>query len=345
MVEDIVRSAVLQSLRNDRELHEGVQAGSLNGCETRQGSFIEDTDAKHGSVNKPSSVSKDPEIASDAQTLTTGAKPKRRRGPAPDANWTNLRAKIGAIGKKHRSNGELLHRNPRKRLAVKANSSQGAAEDSMAGKIPLGAENFSAFMPRAVRLDASPTNVVALDCEMVGVGPAGKTDALARVSVVNYAGDVLYDTFVKPGEAVTDYRTRWSGVRAEDIDEDSSAVDLYKAQEIVGELLKGRIVVGHSLKNDFKVLKIAHPWHQIRDTSEFYKRLWKRQHQNRPALRMIVAQVLGVDTFQKSEHDSREDARAALALYKKNAKNWEGLIRDRRLQKSKKRPKKKEGHQ
>lgn len=341
MVEDIVRSAVLQSLRNDRKLEDGPQTDPPNGCETPQTGNVNETDAEHTSV--PSSSSKDLENGFDVKNITPAGKPKRRRGPAPDANWINLRAKIGAVSKKHHGSGEFPKPNLKKRQAAKTKSNRSEEDGELnADKRSPNAENFSAFMPRAVRVDASPTNVVALDCEMVGVGPDGRTDALARVSVVNYAGDVLYDTFVKPGEAVVDYRTRWSGVRAEDVSDDSSAVDLYKAQEIVGGLLKGRIVVGHAIKNDFRVLKIAHPWNQIRDTSEFYKRLWKRHRRNRPALRMLVAQVLGVDTFQKSEHDSCEDARAALALYKKNAKEWERLIRDRRMNKSKLRPKKRE---
>lgn len=339
MVEDIVRSAVLQSLRNDRELEDGPQADSPNDCEIAQTGNVNEPEAKHTSV--PSSSSKDLENGSDAQNITLKGKPKRKRGPAPDANWINLRAKIGAVGKKHHGSGELTKRNQKMRQNVKTKMRHGEESGHLnADKHSSDAGNFSAFMPRAVRVDANPTNIVALDCEMVGVGPDGRTDALARVSVVNYAGDVLYDAFVKPGEAVVDYRTRWSGVRAEDISDDSTAVDLYKAQETVGGLLKGRIVVGHAIKNDFRVLKIAHPWHQIRDTSEFYKRLWKRHRRNRPALRMLVAQVLGVDTFQNSEHDSCEDARAALALYKKNAKEWEKLIRDRRFNKSKLRPKK-----
>jgi RNA exonuclease 4 len=53
---------------------------------------------------------------------------------------------------------------------------------------------------------------VAIDCEMVGVGPGGIDSALARVSIVNYHGVVLLDKYVKPGEKVTDLRTKVSGI-------------------------------------------------------------------------------------------------------------------------------------
>jgi len=52
---------------------------------------------------------------------------------------------------------------------------------------------------------------------MVGGGENGKDNLLARVSVVNKFNEVLYDTFVKPLEAVTDYRTQFSGVRESDL--------------------------------------------------------------------------------------------------------------------------------
>ena len=36
-------------------------------------------------------------------------------------------------------------------------------------------------------------NVVAMDCEMVGVGPSGTRSVLARVSIVDCEGKVLLD--------------------------------------------------------------------------------------------------------------------------------------------------------
>ena len=53
---------------------------------------------------------------------------------------------------------------------------------------------------------------VSLDCEMVGTGPAGDFSMLARCSVVNHHGNVLYDSYVAPMDKVTDYRTKFSGI-------------------------------------------------------------------------------------------------------------------------------------
>lgn len=62
-------------------------------------------------------------------------------------------------------------------------------------------------------LSSCPTTVVALDCEMVGTGPGARCSELARCSILDYHGNVLYDKYVKPCQPVTDYRTRWSGIQ------------------------------------------------------------------------------------------------------------------------------------
>lgn len=60
----------------------------------------------------------------------------------------------------------------------------------------------------------SSTMMVALDCEMVGTGPGGRCSELARCSILDYHGNVLYDKYVQPSQPVTDYRTPWSGIRS-----------------------------------------------------------------------------------------------------------------------------------
>lgn len=47
---------------------------------------------------------------------------------------------------------------------------------------------------------------------MVGAGPRGCRDMLARVSIVNSFGNVVYDKYVIPIEPVTDYRSFVSGI-------------------------------------------------------------------------------------------------------------------------------------
>uniref|UniRef100_A0A671EN29 Interferon stimulated exonuclease 20 n=1 Tax=Rhinolophus ferrumequinum TaxID=59479 RepID=A0A671EN29_RHIFE len=58
---------------------------------------------------------------------------------------------------------------------------------------------------------ASSMEVVSMDCEMVGVGPHQES-GLARCSLVDINGDVLYDKFIRPEGQITNYRTRVSGI-------------------------------------------------------------------------------------------------------------------------------------
>ena len=71
-----------------------------------------------------------------------------------------------------------------------------------------------------------------------------------RVCVVNQAGNVLLDEYVKQKERVTDYRTRFSGIRPADL---VGAPSLEAVQAKVAGMFKGRIVVGHSITNDLTV--------------------------------------------------------------------------------------------
>jgi len=93
------------------------------------------------------------------------------------------------------------------------------------------------------------TPFVALDCEMVVVD--GGEKELARCSIVNYNGHVLFDKFIRPQKKVTDFLTWVSGVTPAKL-RGSPTFD-----EVKGEILKilnGRKIIGHSLKNDFAVL-------------------------------------------------------------------------------------------
>lgn len=76
----------------------------------------------------------------------------------------------------------------------------------------------SSHRPAAVAIPSgNPSKILAIDCEMVGTGPKGSINQLARCSLVSYSGDVVYDKFIKPAAPVTDYRSRWSGIRPRDL--------------------------------------------------------------------------------------------------------------------------------
>ena len=111
-------------------------------------------------------------------------------------------------------------------------------------------------------------NYVGLDCEMVGIGPDGTQSALARCCLVNFDGEVIYDEFVRPPGFVTDFRTKWSGVRKKDLRQ-GTAISLLECQTAVANILKDKVLVGHALRNDLDVLMLSHPRTMIRDTATY----------------------------------------------------------------------------
>lgn len=169
------------------------------------------------------------------------------------------------------------------------------------------------------------TRILAIDCEMVGVGPKGADSRLARVAVINARSDVVLDTFVAVEERVTDFRTQWSGVRPGDL---HKAPLLATVRATVMRLVSGRVLVGHAIKNDLDALQIEHA--NVRDTSKIpaLRRVLPNGRSMARSLKQLAAEEVGLD-IQRGEHSPVEDARAALYLYHKHRAWFNGQRRAR----------------
>ena len=154
---------------------------------------------------------------------------------------------------------------------------------------------------------------------MVGVGHyPGRESGLARVSIVNYNGDQVYDSYVLPLEPVTDYRTHVSGILPEHME---VARSLKEVQTDVAKILADRVIIGHSIRHDLEALMLGHPQRDIRDTSR-HAPFRKISGGSYPKLKILASELLGTK-IQDGEHSSMEDARACMMLFRKDKAAFE----------------------
>lgn len=296
------------------------------------------------SVPKPS-VSKAP-VSKASVSKHTAAKPSKFSKPAVSvsSNWKRMKSlnvltksdlSANASGNKIVSDAEWF--------GVKD-----VAEFAAGTEDQILRENVSTaslFPPPPTGISAEklkqPCKFVALDCEMVGTGLKGFESILARVSVVNFHGIELMDVYVKPTRKVVDYRTAVSGVTAGHLTaaKEDPSVNIYgqplltlpELQARLVPLLHERIVVGHALNNDFAALLLSsnHPRRLIRDTSR-YKPFRALANGRSPSLKMLAARILGV-RIQSNAHDSVDDARIAMLLYRAVKSQWENAIFTRKI--------------
>ncbi|KAI1295145.1 RNA exonuclease 3 [Mortierella claussenii] len=160
--------------------------------------------------------------------------------------------------------------------------------------------------PKDTYSNQLPHEVVAMDCEMCYT--AGGFE-LIRISVIDKAGKPVLDELVKPKHTVLDLNSRFSGITSLE----GTKYSLEQARDRLFEIInKDTIIIGQSLENDFKVLRLVHT--RVIDTAVLYPH--PRHQQNvRYSLQTLAKQHLRV-IIQDSEdgHDSFEDAKTCLDL-------------------------------
>jgi PAB-dependent poly(A)-specific ribonuclease subunit 2 len=153
---------------------------------------------------------------------------------------------------------------------------------------------------------------------------------LARVSVLRGAGEAegvpFIDDYITIKDAtIVDYKTQYSGIRPGDLDARTSShnlVPLKVAYKKLWLLLNlGCTFVGHGLASDFRKINIQVPKSQTVDTQYLYLVPGKNR---RFSLRYLAWAVFrefiqeeSVDESSIDGHDSIEDARMALRLWRK----------------------------
>ena len=199
-----------------------------------------------------------------------------------------------------------------------------------------GEEHHLPALPGAGSLVAFDGEFVSVQAERVELNAEGQKvvreegrQLLARISLIEGgdagdAGDatsssssfrLLADDYILPAEPVIDYVTRFSGLTEDDLNPAASrhAVVPYRTAYLKLRYFidSGCVFVGHGLQKDFETANIFVPPDQVRDTVE----LWRLPNQRKISLRFLASYLLKAD-IQGEVHDSIEDAKTALLLYR-----------------------------
>jgi PAB-dependent poly(A)-specific ribonuclease subunit 2 len=207
----------------------------------------------------------------------------------------------------------------------------------------------------------SPGDLVAIDAEFVALNPEElelsssgtrslirpTTMSLARVSVLRGQGpkecEPFIDDHIVTRERIFDYLTQFSGIVDGDLDPAKSRHTVipqklaYKKLRLLVDL--GCVFIGHGLKKDFRIINIHVPPKQVIDTVDLYSSALQARKLSLRFLSwfLLKEDIQGTGAEKAGEaggtgvihgHDSIEDARAALHLYR----IYETFQRDGRLE-------------
>jgi RNA exonuclease 4 len=154
----------------------------------------------------------------------------------------------------------------------------------------------------------------SMTCSMVAI--KGGASVVARVAIVNWDMETVLDSFVHVPVPVADFKD--SGISPGDIRKSGSntkAKCFSEVRQLVEQILRGKILIGHQLSEKLTALGLTHPSTDVRDTSIFFKD---------SDLSNLTQKLLGRDLLEPASSDfSLESCSAALDLYKTYRKKWE----------------------
>lgn len=134
---------------------------------------------------------------------------------------------------------------------------------------------------------------------------------LCKITVVGIDGKLVYETLVQPEDPIVDYNTRFSGVSAKDLKRGPTKSLKEVQNDLLGFISANSILMGHSLENDLRALKLVHM--TVIDTSLVFPHYYGMPF--RRSLKSIVHSYLNREIQEENcGHDSYEDARACIEL-------------------------------
>lgn len=157
-------------------------------------------------------------------------------------------------------------------------------------------------------------SLISIDCEMCETENGIE---VTRVSLIDYNGILLMDTYVKPYARVVDYKEEFSGVNESLLEPVNVRLEQVQLA-LLSIISPSTLLAGHSLENDLYALRLIH--YRCIDTSVLFPHRLGFPH--RKKLKSLAKEYLNLN-IQNSRsnasglgHSSVEDARVVLQLIK-----------------------------
>ena len=153
--------------------------------------------------------------------------------------------------------------------------------------------------------------IYAIDCEMVLT--TDDVYSLARISIIDWNGTTILDSYVKPTLPIKNYFTEFSGITPAHLENVTTTLPGIQSR-LLQLFTSSTVLLGHSLESDLAAMKLTHPF--IVDTSLIYPH--PRGPPLRSSLKFLTQKYLRreIQNAGGAGHDSVEDARAVLDLVK-----------------------------
>jgi len=229
---------------------------------------------------------------------------------AVNSNWNQLNKSL---------QGKLKVYQKKKEIKQATKAKKEALEQSNAEKKIVYIKDYKDLLEEESD-DKTATKYLSIDCKVLEV--EGNKSSIGKICIANQFGNIIYEKVVIPMETIVDYRTKFTGLTKDIINK--QGVKFLEVQKEVEKILRDKIIIGHDLNEDLRVLKLSFKRKQLRDALHFSK-FFNPQTKEQDSLKNISKRELQFSP-DKWDVDGVRDATLCMILYLKCKKEWEQFV-------------------